>query len=269
MSKEETQKVEQQSNMSQPAKPLGGHAGSSEDNAKKSNSAWLVSFTDVMALMLTFFVLLFAMTEPNSKSWQEISTSLKSEFTKTYGGQRFSGKIDSISLDELSEQRALNLSYLESLLNTKLAEQGSKEDVRVVKVGDVLALSLPGDLVFESASAKVTEQGGKALKSLGFILSRIKNRIEIVGHSDPRRIQSTTGYKNNWALSLARARAVAVRLHEAGYSQTVPVYGRASGSFENLPAGLNQDERFQLARRVDIIVHQNEKTRKLGIFRTR
>ena len=45
---------------------------------------WLITFTDIMALMLTFFVLLYSMSIPEVKKWEELTSSINKGFSKFY-----------------------------------------------------------------------------------------------------------------------------------------------------------------------------------------
>jgi len=44
--------------------------------SQRSSQAWLVTFTDLVALMLTFFVMLFAMSKVEQRKWQNLTDAL-------------------------------------------------------------------------------------------------------------------------------------------------------------------------------------------------
>ena len=54
----------------------------SEDNTMR---IWLISFTDIFALLVTFFVMLFSMSTPKIDAWTNIVTALDAEFHTRYG----------------------------------------------------------------------------------------------------------------------------------------------------------------------------------------
>ena len=106
------------------------------------------------------------------------------------------------------------------------------------------------------------DEGRKALYALGGSLSRIKNKIEIVGHADPRAFSTDSGtYMSNWELSLARAANVAAILDSVGYEKNVTIRGDSSGRYEDLYGVADDATRLELSRRVDIIVldHDGDK----------
>ena len=106
---------------------------------------------------------------------------------------------------------------------------------------------------------EVKTEGKRALFSLGGLLARIRNRIEIVGHSDPRPITNESAqYASNWELSLARAASVANILSQVGYRREVTARGMSSARYDELPASMPEQKRLDLSRRVDIVVMRDD-----------
>ncbi|MDH5722227.1 MAG: OmpA family protein [Alphaproteobacteria bacterium] len=218
---------------------------------------WLITFTDVMALMLTFFVLLYAMSVPEEDKWSEISTALSNEFNKKERMPYNPGTQDVIQIDKVDTSKALNLNYLNTLVSD-IVKKENVDGVTITNHGKRMIISLPSALLFNSGSVEVKLEGKKALFSIAGVLDRIKNRIEIIGHTDPGAINgNASGYSTNWELSLARAMSVATSLYEVGYSKDVVVRGLSSGLYNELPDSISQEERYALSRRVDIIVMQD------------
>ena len=219
---------------------------------------WLITFTDVMALMLTFFVLLYSMSVPVEEKWQEISDSLSSKFNKTESRPHNAGSQDVLSIDRIDTSRALSLAYLKTLVNNLLKAK-SIDNVIVFENDKRLIISLPSELLFESGNAQINLKGKKILFALGGALSRVKNRIEIAGHTDPRPITGTKGlYHTNWELSLARSAAVAVILKDVGYSRDITLRGLSSARFDEMSEEFPEKDRYNLSRRVDIILMNDD-----------
>lgn len=229
----------------------------SKSDSETQVPLWLITFTDVMALMLTFFVLLYAMSVPEEDKWDEISTALSNEFSEIERMPYVPGTQDVIRIDKVNTSKALNLNYLNALVSDVI----KKEEIAGVIITSNkrrLVISLPSALLFDSGSVDVKLEGKKALFSIGGVLERIKNRVEVIGHTDPSAISGNGGgYGTNWELSLARAMSVAASLHEVGYSKETVVRGLSSGRYNELPDTLPQDERYALSRRVDIIIMQD------------
>ena len=224
-------------------------------DAAKPNYIWLVTFTDIMGLMLTFFVMMFSMTEPKQEEWAEVASALQSEVGAVYGAPANPGTEETIDLSKVNYKSALDVRYLEELMRSVIEEHETLKDVSLIAQPGSVVVSLPQDLLFDPGQAVVKESGRKALYTLGGALTRMRNRVEIDGHADPRPVEgSDSAFGNNWELSLARAANVAAILENVGYQQSVSIAGFGSGRYQDLDSINDQIRRQDLSRRVDIII---------------
>jgi chemotaxis protein MotB len=233
------------------------HSRRSGDQNTGSSSMWLVSFTDVIALMLTFFVLLFAMSNPKQEEWKEFTKQLQENFNRFQGAAENRGAEDAVNINKINFSKALDLNYLRVLIENLISKEPSLGQARLIDHGDSLIISLPQDLLFGAGEVEVKPGANKALYSLAETLRRIKNRIEIVGHADPRPIAGGA-FPSNWELSLSRASSVAAVLQNVGYSDTITVRGQASGRFYDIPKSVSANERLDLSRRVDVVIMEDD-----------
>jgi len=225
-----------------------------KNSEKDSVPLWLITFTDVMALMLTFFVLLYAMSVPSEDKWEVLSSSLSVQDEKFDAKAFNAGSQDVISIEKVSRKKALDLDYVEGLIKNQL-ESDEYEKIYVQHNESRLIISLPSELLFASGQAEISTQGKQLIFSLSGILTRIKNRVEVLGHADPRPITGVNAqYKTNWELSLARAIAVKNILSDVGYDQPVSMRGAGSARFTELPETLSEKQRLAMSRRVDLVV---------------
>lgn len=234
------------------------------DGNSGSTSMWLISFTDVMALMLTFFVLLFAMSNPKQEDWEEFTKNIQENFNKFEGKQEHRGAEDAVNIAKINFSQALDLRYLKALINNLIEKEASLNIVRVLDNGNSLIVSLPNDILFNPGQANLKQQANQALFTLAGTLRRIKNRIEVVGHTDPRPI-SGGQFESNWELSLTRAANVAAVLENVGYERPITVRGYASARFEDIPEAVPMAERLDLSRRVDVVIMEDD-GRRMKLF---
>ncbi len=263
MSKEEKEEIENNSNLEAPAQKVknscryGRRAGDSGSGSK----IWIVSFTDIMALMLTFFVLLYSMSAPQSESWDEMTSALHKEFNKFLGARYIRGPQDTIDISRINYNRALDLNYLQALIGRHIENEESLRSVELRSVGGGLVVSFPQELVFEEGQAEMSDLGSDAIYALAVTLSRIRNRIEVIGHTDPNAISGQNDrFSSNWDLSLSRASTVAAALRKAGYERPLMVRGLANAMYDSLPESLPEEGRLRLARRVDIVIMDDDGT---------
>lgn len=227
------------------------------NNSSPAAPLWLVTFTDVMALMLTFFVLLYAMSETPEEAWIKVTRGVSTK-TQQFDAKQFNaGSQDVINIDKINTSKALNLTYLKTLVE-KLIKEKNVEGVIMIENDKRLIISLPSELLFKSGQAKIGVEGKKLLFALGGVLMRVKNRIEITGHTDPNPMSGKGLYKTNWQLSLARAASVAHMLKEVGYTRGTTIRGVASARFDEMAEDVPQEKRYELSRRVDLIVMHHD-----------
>lgn len=227
-------------------------------DSPQPNYVWLVTFTDIMGLMLTFFVMIFAMSEPEKENWQDVSTALQSQIGKVYGMQFNQGTEETIDLSKINFKRALDVRYLEEIMRNVISSNEALKDIKIIKQPGHIILSMPQDLLFEPGKAEIKDSGRRMLYTLGGALNRVQNRIEVNGHADPRPIQGQdSAFKNNWELSLARALNVAAVLENVGYQQNIDITGYGSGRYQDLQDIKDETYRQDIARRVDIIIQNH------------
>ena len=238
-----------------------GDSGSSD-----SGMGWLITFTDIMGLMLTFFVMMFAMSEPKHDQFAEMAAALNSELNPFYGQAQNAGPEDTLDVNKIDFDRALDINYLKALINAVIEKDDVlKSNAVLTPQGDHLVLSLPQALLFETGRADLKEAGTRTLYTLGGSFSRMKNKLDLVGHADPRPIDGAKGsYASNWELSLARAAAVAASMDKVGYTDPVTIRGAASGRYQELNGIVDENQRLELSRRVDIVIMNHDgKARKV------
>lgn len=218
-----------------------------------SGRAWLVSFTDLVCLMLTFFVMLYAMSDPADPRYRALAGGLHGDRAVRADGQ--AAPQAAFNVDGLNREKAIDLGYLGRVFETQMADHPELAQVLITRRDGRLVLALPADLLFAPGDAALSPAGRKALFVLGGVAGNIGNALEVVGHTDPRPAGSR--WPSNWELSLARAQAVADALHGAGYLRAITVRGQADAQFPETAPFLPVAERMRLARRVDVIVAEH------------
>jgi chemotaxis protein MotB len=205
--------------------------------------------------MLTFFVLLYSMSAPSVETWEEMTTGIKNEFQKFRGAQNNRGPQDTIDVSRINFNRALDINYLNALIGRHIEGEEVLKEVELRSMSGGLVVSFPQDMVFESGKAEMSEQGSDAVYALALTLSKIRNRIEILGHTDPGTISGEDGkYKSNWEFSLARASTIAAALRKVGYDRPLMVRGLGDAIYNSLPEELSEAEKLKTARKVDILI---------------
>lgn len=174
---------------------------------------WLISFTDLISLLLAFFVLMFSMTEPQAQRWARMAQGMSARSTATRPSDEPPAPSVAFNAAALEPDSAINLDYLGALLNGQVAETYELAGVQVVREDDRVVIGLPGEVLFEQSVPMFSPRGRRVLYLLGAVVGRIGNRIEVVGHAEREDVPAGAA----WERSLARAVAVSQALREHGY----------------------------------------------------
>ncbi len=215
------------------------------------SKAWMVIFTDLVSLMLTFFVLLFSMSSVQIDQWDEMIDAL-SQTLNPSSEKTVTAVTAEYNIATMFRRRAVNLDYLGAVLEDTVTKDPVLSRSRLMRLEDRLVVALPGDLLFAPGKAELSERARQALFVLGGVLRNVGNQIGVNGHTDPTPPVGG-GYKTNWELSMGRAAVVANSLRHSGYSENIIAFGYADSRFGDLP-DVDQEKRMSMARRVDIIV---------------
>ena len=221
------------------------------DDQSDNNLQWMLIFTDMVALLLSFFVMLFSMSAVPVNEWETTIDILEEALNLTEDEEKDPTEDYNIS-SVMLERAKTNVSYLLPIIEPKILADPTLSKTPITLLDDRIVLSLPGNLLFKPGSAKLQDVAQKTLFSLGGILRNIKNTIGVYGYSEEETVDKKL-YSSNWELSLARAVAVSNELKRAGYMDEILSFGFGSArSFKlrDFPA----DQRKSLSRRVDIVI---------------
>lgn len=186
---------------------------------------WLISFTDVMALMLTFFVLIFSMSEPIQNAMVEDISVMQESANTQEGASDQAGQ--AMSADWLRENRAegLDLTYLQSLLsdmlNTLVREEPKLSGIRLIKTDDMLYIRMPD---------RVLNREG-VVGPLAMMLGRLSNNLAIWSPVNASR--------QDYVRALRRAVELQNRLQDAGYDRSILLTTFTPNVSEGLSAALH------------------------------
>lgn len=254
-----------------------------EDAPAPGAPAWMATFSDLMNLLLCFFVLLFSMSNVDAEKYEQVAASLASSFSILSGGgsaigegvlissgisqltdldQYFTsmGKNDEgdIELDEKSEYEAQALNESEKMaeeIEQIIENSGISEYVEVDFNSHYVLLTLNGAFLFDSGSAKIKEDSLSLMDKIGIIIEKYSERlVEIEGHTDNVPI-SNSKFKNNNELSTARALAVLEYYIDKGIN---PIRLKSSGRGEYVPVADNSTTEGRARnRRVEVKIYNS------------
>ena len=196
---------------------------------------WLVTLSDLMMLLLTFFVMLFAITTPTEEQYLGMLRKI---------GDALGGK-------SLIEKKASPMENIQKNLEKFIEDNNLVRQVQLTSDTRGVTLFAEGDFFFEPGSADLKKDVKRFLKRIAKVLRETPYKVVVEGHTDDTPIKSAK-FPSNWELSSARASAVVRylvdvekleprRFSAVGYAQFKPRYALTP---ENRPKN----------RRVEIVI---------------
>ncbi len=205
---------------------------------------WVVTFGDMMSLLLCFFILLQMFSElKQDHEYQRVITAVKEAFG-------YSGGIGVLPIDDPPLKSMIEV--LESMAQksdrdkTKISHNDDPgihgPDIRVKKLQDGIVFTIGGPSTFDPESAVIKAAVQSQIERLATMLAGRKNLINIVGHASPKRLSAGSPWADLDDLSYARAKAVKKLLLKLGLEESVlrlkaaginePVHPRAMGEID-------------------------------------
>ena len=222
------------------------------------SATWLITFTDLVALLLAFFVMLFAMSKVDFRKWQNLTDAL-ARGLNTVGQESSVAPLYNLDVDVAELTAGQDLDYLAGVLRQQLAAQPSFAEGAITRHADRLVISMPAVAYAADVDAGVT-RGDSALFFIAGVLRQLRNKIEVVAYADAR--ETSGDDLSHWELSLSRGLAAAERLWEAGYERDVIVRGRSRIRTQDGPPEGPARDRGEAAGRVDLVVRLDAAERR-------
>lgn len=217
---------------------------------------WMATFSDMMSLLLCFFVLIVAFSEiKKEEQYQAVVEEIKKAFGMHGGGGRLPTTEDpELSLIQKLITVAMHNSRHKERSNTvDPGVQGRENQVTIVRDAEQIAIGTR--MYFEPGSAELSGEAQSALDQIAEQLKGKANIVNIKGHTETAELQQITDspYADQWALSYARAASVMAYLasEEVGIeAERLRLVGCADSEPINHRAGTMADQ--EVNRRVEV-----------------
>jgi len=245
------------------------------DNLGRDPHGWLVTYSDMITLCLTFFVLLFSFSVLDQQKFSELITSIQGSLGVLPGGPSINAayppnqtvlesedmednrigqtgrEIEKINEFLQYQQEMRRLEDIQTELADYLEEKGLSYSISLVQEERGLVISFQDSVLFNKGKADILPESREILQEVGRILQNTENNIRIEGHTD-NVPQYSYLYPSNWELSTGRATNVLRFLINEGLA---PEKLSAVGYGEYHPIATNDtEEGRRLNRRVDIVI---------------
>ncbi len=204
--------------------------------AETGNEIWFLTLSDLLMLLMIFFVLLFGITLKQQSNSQMLS-SQRTEQQPSVAAVQEQPAVRQLPQEPAGNNKTDSLvSGLQSIIDDNSGLQG----MTVVRNSQFVVLTLPEQIIFDSGKAELKSSVIPKLEQVAvFIQHHPDLSVEIQGHTDNIPISSRR-YPSNWELSADRATQVAktlisfgvnpVKISTKGYGEYKPLYSNNSDS---------------------------------------
>ncbi|MDD3224767.1 MAG: flagellar motor protein MotB [Clostridium sp.] len=248
---------------------------------KVDTGRYMLTYSDMITLLMMFFIVMYASSSVNAKKFQQLSQSFKVALDGG-SGQSIIGNQDAVSMKDSSQYvqqqntttsqnkgssqsnasqtaQALEqntLAQLKKTIDNYIAQNNMSGSVSTSIQERGLVVSVQEASFFDSGQADIKPQFANRIVQIGNILNSINNYLRIEGNTDNVPIKNSK-YQDNLDLSTERAENVARILING--SHVNPSRIGATGYGEYRPVASNDTEAGRAKnRRVDIVVVDNK-----------
>lgn len=228
-------------------------------------ASWMITFADLLSLLLTFFVMVFSMNAIQFEDWEPIVQTMNREFNPKRAKVAETPH-NTPDLQREDQEQGFKLSYVEGLIRQAIDNEPALAAVQMNTLADRFVISLPTSLLFEDKETIEAANADLVAEAIVKPLVRLGNQIIVEGHSDRREIKNAK-FLSNWELSLTRARILAGLMIEAGYQLPISITAYADTRLQQLDDELTLQQKYDLSERMDIVVVTDKQVRGVyGIF---
>jgi len=208
---------------------------------------WVMTFADLMSLLLAFFVLLFSFSEMDAQKYKQVAGSMKEAFgvqrevkikdppkgVNIIAREFTPGRTEPTPLNQV-RQSTMDDFHQYPILGDRITDE-EKEDIEreAEKIKQALADEIEEGLIevntegrkivirirekgsFPSGSAQLIRPFRKVIDKMVKALQHTRGTIVVSGHTDDRPIH-TAHFRSNWELSSSRAVTVIHELSKSG-----------------------------------------------------
>ncbi len=217
---------------------------------------WLITYSDMITLLMAFFIMLYAMSIVNLGKFNELAVSVRSGFGGDVTGLISPSVGFGAEKGDVPIQLPVNafdvMSAVAKSVRSKLPSS-EQDNIQFLSQEGIVKVRIKADgVLFARGSAALTPQAGHTLKAIAEAVQGLPYHLRVEGHTCSLPIR-TARFNNNWELSAQRAVNVVLYFVETlGFS---PTSLSAAGYADTSPVAAGDTEASRVRnRRIDIVL---------------
>lgn len=173
-----------------------------KSKVEKGEGLWLMSFSDMSLILMSFFVLQLAFSSPDKKKYDNLNSAIQKEVTKTQAKA-----IDNLQTITDKVQKVIKEKKLEKVADVTYGVDG-------------VAIEFKDATLFDSGSAEPNPKYAKVVGEVMQVIAKAPTGYKLVfeGHTDDAKMTSGK-FQSNWDLSAARGIALLESFKSRGVSE--------------------------------------------------
>ncbi len=223
---------------------------------------WMVTFSDLVTLLLTFFVLMLSMANMDKVKFNEASESLANAFGFHSAPKHTTFNVPVLPSPPKTEFSAVPLQdtrNLYSKIKTDLELAKINEQVAMAKVDEnTIVLRISDSVLFDEGKEALNPESYPILRKVADIIRPLPMSVKVEGHTDSTPIASKT--MNNWDLSVARAVSVMAFYNRGKLFPLDRIAATGYGANRPIVPNISQSNRAK-NRRVDFILRRTSESK--------
>ncbi|ACU90812.1 OmpA/MotB family protein [Desulfomicrobium baculatum] len=218
-------------------------------------ASWMVTFADLMTLLLSFFVLLLSMSSMDKSILRDVVSHFVGDMglAPKKGAGRLTTKFEFMNriIENPAEalhdpQRIKDLLFPDEVLPEGMARSTLNENLQILVRPEGIALVLSDGMLFGVGESALTEDSRKLLSEFAQFLASVTMPVNVAGYTD----NIPAGQKDNYMLSSERAMSVLTFFLQQGFDPrrfSVSAYGEAFPLGDNAtPEGRAKNRRVEI-----------------------
>ncbi|WDV47281.1 flagellar motor protein MotB [Clostridiaceae bacterium M8S5] len=172
---------------------------------------WMITYSDMITIVLCFFILLFTLTSNESSLLSQIKTSLnikleelENENSKLLKSNKVLSEVNKNLIKNIFQTNTDKGEGPDEDFIKYLKENHLLSDVDIISDGFGIKIRFKNSVLFKSGDDKISSEGIHVLDKIGNKIAKMNNMIRIEGFTDNVKT-NTSKYASNWELSVARS----------------------------------------------------------------
>jgi chemotaxis protein MotB len=220
-----------------------------EEAEPENSERWLLTYADLITLLLGLFVILYAMSKIDTEKYSQVVAALGGVFGSPESSSMKLQVMDLVKpLPEYVRERA----RIEAEIRKGLGLNAKSLPITITQDERGVTVHLQEQFLFGSGSADLKATSLETLDQLAELLKKMPNDVRVEGHTDNVPI-ATAAFPSNWHLSVGRALNVGYYLIEKHGMKAEKVSVVGYSEYRPLLPNSSEENRAR-NRRVDIVI---------------